>query len=326
MTRSAVRSRLAPPRFAFGYCGAATSLPKMRSVPDVALGRGRAGLFRGFRHHREWHSRQPAIDKVPEPGALGHVVHRATFEVEMARPGARQCEPRMTARGPAMHHRVGHIGMKLEAECVVELEGLDREVASLCQQFGAVGQLKALAVPMVDMVGPTRADLEARCGGADRVIPDLGLPWGCGATRAPSCIASICAPRQIPRNGRCSRSGTAIQSISRRTKSSGSLALIGPPKMTAPAWPSSVFGSGSPNRGRLMSRGCPSARNALPTRPGVEVSWCRMIRTGSPGAPAGGAGRRARTPPGRCSTVSASILTEWKDIEFLWFHHARNHS
>src|SRR3954451_6265186 len=87
----------------------------------------------------------------------------------------------------------------------------------------------------------------------------------------------------MPRNGRCSRSGTAIQSISRRTKSSGSLALIGPPKMTAPAWPSSVSGSGSPKRGRLMSSGYPSARSALPTRPGVEVSWCRTISTGNKG-------------------------------------------
>src|SRR5258707_816773 len=94
-------------------------------------------------------------------------------------------------------------------------------------------------------------------------------------------MASIWAPRQIPRNGRCSRSGTAIQSISRRMKSSGSFTLIGPPKMTAPAWPSSVSGRGSPKRGRLISNLCPSARSTLPTRPGVDVSWCRTISTGS---------------------------------------------
>ena len=40
--------------------------------------------------------------------------------------------------------------------------------------------------------------------------------------------------------------------------------------MTAPAWPSSVSGRGSPKRGRLISKPCPSARSALPTRPGVE--------------------------------------------------------
>jgi hypothetical protein len=39
----------------------------------------------------------------------------------------------------------------------------------------------------------------------------------------------------MPRKGLSSRSGTASQSISLRMKSSGSLALIGPPKMIAPA-------------------------------------------------------------------------------------------
>ena len=38
-------------------------------------------------------------------------------------------------------------------------------------------------------------------------------PW------PPSCCASICAPRQMPRNGLFSFSGTAIHSISRRMKS-----------------------------------------------------------------------------------------------------------
>ena len=36
----------------------------------------------------------------------------------------------------------------------------------------------------------------------------------------------------MPRNGFSALSGTAIQSISRRMKSSSSLALIGPPKIT----------------------------------------------------------------------------------------------
>src|SRR5882757_5609708 len=34
-----------------------------------------------------------------------------------------------------------------------------------------------------------------------------------------------------------------------------------------------------------MSSGYPSARSALPTRPGVEVSWCRTISTGNNGLP-----------------------------------------
>ena len=86
----------------------------------------------------------------------------------------------------------------------------------------------------------------------------------------------------MPRNGFFSLSGTAIQSISRRMKSSSSLALIGPPKMTAPAWSRMVGGSGSPKRGRRTSSGWPSCCKAWPTRPGVECSWCRTIRIGCP--------------------------------------------
>src|ERR1700687_2039550 len=105
--------------------------------------------FRGFRHHRHRHARPPAIDEFLQPGALGHVAHRAVGEGVIARPRARQFEPRMAARGPAMHHRVGHVGMKLEAEGMVEPKRLDRKVAALREQFGAGRKLKSLAVPVV---------------------------------------------------------------------------------------------------------------------------------------------------------------------------------
>src|SRR3712207_4406555 len=72
-------------------------------------------------------------------------------------------------------------------------------------------------------------------------------------------------------------------------KSSSSLALCGPPKITAPACPAMVSGSGSPKRGRRTSRGWPRSRRRRPTRPGVECSWCRTMRTGSLSA-----SRRAR--------------------------------
>src|SRR5665213_3461030 len=91
----------------------------------------------------------------------------------MARPRARQFEARMAARGPAMHHRVGHVGMKLEAEAVLRPERLDRKIASLGQQFGSAGQLKSLAMPMVDVIRPVRADLEPGRRWADRIISDL---------------------------------------------------------------------------------------------------------------------------------------------------------
>jgi hypothetical protein len=116
----------------------------------------RPRLFRGLRHRRYRHARQPAIEKGPEPGALGYVMDRAIGEVMMARARAGQFEPRMTARGPAMHHSVGHIGMKLEAESVARSQRLNREVATLGQQFGAGRKFESFAVPVVDVVRPMR--------------------------------------------------------------------------------------------------------------------------------------------------------------------------
>src|SRR3954469_10275536 len=108
-----------------------------------------------------------------------------------------------------MHHRVGDVGMKLKAERIVELKRLDREIAALGQQFGARGEFKTLAVPMIHMIGPMRADPKSRLRRTNRVIADLGEALGMRCdTRAPSCFASNCAPRQMPRNGRCSRRGT----------------------------------------------------------------------------------------------------------------------
>src|ERR1700722_18299050 len=76
----------------------------------------RRKLFRGFRHHRQWHAGQPAIEELLQPGALGDVVDRAAGEMLGARAGSRQGAPLLAARGSAMHHRVGHVGMKLETE------------------------------------------------------------------------------------------------------------------------------------------------------------------------------------------------------------------
>ena len=63
-----------------------------------------------------------------QPGALRHIVNRAAGEVLMARLRTRLVET--AARGPATHHRVGHVGMKLDAESVAILERLVGKVAS----------------------------------------------------------------------------------------------------------------------------------------------------------------------------------------------------
>ena len=81
---------------------------------------------------------QPVVEKFLQPGAFGHVMQGSIGEMAMARQCAWQFETIVTARGPAMHHRVGHIGMKLEAERTIETKRLHREVTALRQQFGAV--------------------------------------------------------------------------------------------------------------------------------------------------------------------------------------------
>src|ERR1700730_8956000 len=165
MMRSAVRSRLAPPAFArfasFGWAscsvpyrseasegclvvvhlgedGLSLKIPQSNLTNDLARARARnpsyvcernASLFCGFRHDRQRHALEPAIDKILQPGALRHVMHRATFEVKVTRLRAGQIH--LSTRGPAMHHRVGHVGMKLKTERVPRPERLNREVIAL---------------------------------------------------------------------------------------------------------------------------------------------------------------------------------------------------
>ena len=85
-------------------------------------------LFRGLQHHRARRARQPAMNEIPQPGALGQVMMAPTSsEMKMARMRARLVHADATARSPAMHHRVRHVGMELEAERVAGLERLHRE-------------------------------------------------------------------------------------------------------------------------------------------------------------------------------------------------------
>ena len=95
--------------------------------------REESALLRGFRHHRRRHKGQPAIEETLQPGALGHVIQCAIGEVLMPRASARQFEPLGAARRPAMQHRVGHVGVKLQAEAIDRPERLHREVAALRQ-------------------------------------------------------------------------------------------------------------------------------------------------------------------------------------------------
>src|SRR4030081_948969 len=104
-------------------------------------------------------------------------MERAPFEVMMARTRARQFKALMAARGPAMHHRVGDVGMKLETESVTRPERLHREVASLGQQFGAAGQFESFTVPVVDLPRPVGSEVQPPRGGRDPLISDLGASF-----------------------------------------------------------------------------------------------------------------------------------------------------
>ncbi len=107
----------------------------------------------------------------------------------------------------------------------------------------------------------------------DRIPADLDLLLGVGRDLSTEVIDQHLAPRQMPRKGLSSLSGTESQSVARRTNSSESFALIGPPKTTAPRWASRVSGNGSPSGGRRMSSWKPCASRSWPTRPGLDPSW-----------------------------------------------------
>ena len=115
-------------------------------------------------------------------------------------------------------------------------ERLHRKRIAFGQQSRAERQVEAFAVPLVDLLRPGIADRAPDLGRPDRVVADLGVAVGMLVDPAAEMVrqhlrAEADAEKRLA--SRCS--GTPSQSISRRMKSSVSLALIGPPKMMAPA-------------------------------------------------------------------------------------------
>src|SRR3954464_9803812 len=88
----------------------ATSLPYkgMRRACAKARSLGR------LRQQRP--ARQPAVDEMIEPGAFRGIVDRTVREMMMPLSRAGRAETVIAPGGPAMHHRVGHVGMELHAE------------------------------------------------------------------------------------------------------------------------------------------------------------------------------------------------------------------
>ena len=177
-------------------------------------------------------------------------------DVLVALAGALDLQPRVVPAGPAVHLGEGDLGVELHTHGRRPAgEGLVGE--------GAVGTWRGAPRrrPGRSPRGATgrhgpgrpRDDAPPAWSGSGSVSPSRPAPRGRSRPWPPGCRASMGRRGRMPRNGAFSFRATPIHAISRRMNSSLSLALIGPPKITAPQWPASVSGSGSPKRGLRMS-------------------------------------------------------------------------
>ena len=121
---------------------------------------------------------EPRLQERRGPRADRVIVDRALGKVRGALLGAGQLHAGVTARGPAAHHRVGDLGVELDAiggRAVAQR--LHPEDIALGEQLCAVRQLETLAVPLIDDLGPVAADIVGVLGHADRIIADLRLAF-----------------------------------------------------------------------------------------------------------------------------------------------------
>src|SRR5689334_4257197 len=88
-----------PPVFSLGATLAHLRILQAAPAADIL----RRGLFRGLRQQQLRLARDPAVDELLEPGALGEIIHRTIGEMLVPRPRARRIHVVVTARGPAMH-------------------------------------------------------------------------------------------------------------------------------------------------------------------------------------------------------------------------------
>ena len=119
--------------------------------------------------------REPPFQKNAEPGARRIIVDRAIVEMGLPRPRAGQFHAVVAARGPAMHHRMRHVGMKLQRESPPGADRLHFERIALGEEFRARRHVEPFAVPLIDTFRPGLDHGEpGRCR-PDRVIADFGM-------------------------------------------------------------------------------------------------------------------------------------------------------
>jgi MFS family permease len=145
-----------------------------RELRDAALSRNRHRLG-----HRGPRRRKPMVEEGAEPCLAGVIMQQPALEMRLARLGVRQRHAFVAARRPAAHGGVGDVHVELQrVGSAAVTEGLHRERVSFRQHHRLVRQVKALAVPLIDVVGPFAAHGAAGRRRPDRVIADLGVPVG----------------------------------------------------------------------------------------------------------------------------------------------------
>src|SRR5262249_15535422 len=81
----------------------------------------------------------------------------------------------VAARGPQADGGVGDIGVKLQRVGAVVSEGLHGKAIALRQQVASGRKVKALTVPLIDLLGPWVADCKSALSRADRIATYLRM-------------------------------------------------------------------------------------------------------------------------------------------------------
>ena len=169
----------------------------------------------------------------------------------------RQGEALAPPHGPTAHHRVRDFRVKLNAErrrpIAERLHG--KRLAAFRQQHRARRQIEALAVPLIHAVWPGVVNRAAFGGRADRIIADLGVlidvAEHAGAKLARQHLATEADAQQRPALGQRDRHPVDLAAheivlvIGAHRAAEHHRAGVGVERCT---------GSGSPKRGRRMSR------------------------------------------------------------------------
>ncbi len=169
--------------------------------------------------------------------------------------GVGQHETMGSMNHPSVHHGAGQFGVKLHGPGVFTIaESLVRIDITCRQEPRAMRQAEALAVEVVDHLWPMHQQ-PAVLRGVDGIPADFGAFFTIGLDLAPE-VSDQHLGAEADAEKRFVFLEGHVQPVDLGLDvSSGSFALIGPPKTTTPAWSPSVLGRSWPSTGRRMSSG-----------------------------------------------------------------------